>query len=159
MNMRNVAHPSGGMGSSNPCRWRGERLHHHGDGVWKVICAFFVVFDSWLVGRTHPAYVLEVLQSEPHRLASYHWGYGTSLGGPLCNTHNPILRLFSCTCLHTTSEDNQTRPRKKHKRWWSYLPLQRRGFDESMPLEGWAAFRIFFPMPLSKWFNKFNKLK
>jgi hypothetical protein len=32
-NMRKAAHPSGGMGSSNPCRWRGERLHHHGDGV------------------------------------------------------------------------------------------------------------------------------
>jgi len=27
------AHPSGGVGSSNPRRWRGERLHHHGDGV------------------------------------------------------------------------------------------------------------------------------
>ena len=26
--------PTGGMGSSNPCRWRGERLHHHGDGGW-----------------------------------------------------------------------------------------------------------------------------
>jgi len=23
-----------------------ERLHHHGDGVWWVICAFCVVFDS-----------------------------------------------------------------------------------------------------------------
>ena len=67
-NMRKAAHPSGGMGSSNPCRWRGERLHHHGDGVWKVICAFCEVFDSWLVGRTHPAYVLEVLQSEPLRV-------------------------------------------------------------------------------------------
>jgi hypothetical protein len=29
-NMRKAAHPSDGMGSSNPCRWRGERLHHHG---------------------------------------------------------------------------------------------------------------------------------
>ena len=33
-NMLKAAHPSGGMGSSNPRRWRGERLHHHGDGVW-----------------------------------------------------------------------------------------------------------------------------
>ncbi len=33
-NMCKAAHPSGGMGSLNPCRWswRGERLHHHGDG-------------------------------------------------------------------------------------------------------------------------------
>jgi len=29
---RKDAHPSGGVGSSNPCRWKGERLHHHGDG-------------------------------------------------------------------------------------------------------------------------------
>jgi hypothetical protein len=32
-NMRKATHPSGGMGSSNPRRWRGKRLHHHGDGV------------------------------------------------------------------------------------------------------------------------------
>jgi len=32
--MRMVTHPSGGVGSSNPRRWRGERLHHHNDGVW-----------------------------------------------------------------------------------------------------------------------------
>jgi len=41
--------------------------------------------------------------------------YGASLGGPLCHTHNPILRLFSRTCLHTTSDDDQMRPHKKHK--------------------------------------------
>ena len=33
-NMRKTTHPSGGMGSSNPRHWRGEWLHHHGDGVW-----------------------------------------------------------------------------------------------------------------------------
>jgi hypothetical protein len=31
--IRKAAHPSGGMGSSNPRRWRGKRLHYHGDGV------------------------------------------------------------------------------------------------------------------------------
>jgi hypothetical protein len=40
MNMRKAAHPSGGMDSSNPRRWRGERLHHHGDGV----CLLLVLF-------------------------------------------------------------------------------------------------------------------
>jgi hypothetical protein len=40
-NMRMAAHPSaGGKDSSNPRRWRGERLHHHGDGV----CLLFVLF-------------------------------------------------------------------------------------------------------------------
>jgi hypothetical protein len=37
-NMHKAAHPSGGMDSSNPHRWRGEWLHHHGDGV----CLLFV---------------------------------------------------------------------------------------------------------------------
>ena len=30
-NMRKAAHPSGGMGSSKPRHWRGERLQHYGD--------------------------------------------------------------------------------------------------------------------------------
>ncbi len=38
-NMRKAAHPSGGMVSFNPCRWRGKRLHHHGGGV----CWLFVL--------------------------------------------------------------------------------------------------------------------
>jgi hypothetical protein len=37
--MRKAAHPSGGTGSSNPCRWRGERLHHGGS-----VCLLFVLF-------------------------------------------------------------------------------------------------------------------
>jgi hypothetical protein len=31
--MRKAAHPLGGMESSNPHRWRGKRLHHHGGDV------------------------------------------------------------------------------------------------------------------------------
>jgi hypothetical protein len=38
--MRKAARLSSGMDSSNPRRWRGERLHHHGDGV----CLLFVLF-------------------------------------------------------------------------------------------------------------------
>ena len=37
--MRKAARPSGGMESSNPRRWRGEWLHHHGGGV----CWLFVL--------------------------------------------------------------------------------------------------------------------
>jgi len=47
--MRKAAHPSGGVGSSNPCRWRGERLHHHGDGVGEL--CFLCGFYSTKVGR------------------------------------------------------------------------------------------------------------
>jgi hypothetical protein len=39
-NMRKAAHPSGGMDSSNPYRWRGEQLHHHGDGFVCCLCFF-----------------------------------------------------------------------------------------------------------------------
>ena len=55
--MRKATHPSGGMGSSNPRRWRGERLHHHGDGVCHVVCAFCAVSDSWLVSCTRHTYL------------------------------------------------------------------------------------------------------
>ena len=70
MNMRKAAHPSGGMGSSNPRRWRGERLQHHGDVVFMLFVLFvrFLTRDSsvvLIVRRVH----LEVLQSEPPRLA------------------------------------------------------------------------------------------
>jgi len=43
--MRKAAHPSGSMGSSNPRRLRGEWLHHHGDDVCHVVCAFCAVSD------------------------------------------------------------------------------------------------------------------
>jgi hypothetical protein len=38
------------------------------------------------------------------------------------------------------------------------LALQRCGFVEPTPPEGWAALRMLIPMPPSKRFNKFNKL-
>jgi len=44
--MHKATHPSGSMGSSNPRRWREERLHHHVDGVCHVVCAFCAVSDS-----------------------------------------------------------------------------------------------------------------
>jgi hypothetical protein len=40
--MRKAAHPSGSVGSSNLCRWRGKRLHNHGDGV----CLFVLFVPS-----------------------------------------------------------------------------------------------------------------
>ena len=64
-NMRKAAHHSGSMGSSNLCRWRGERLRHHGDVVCHVVCAFV-----WFLTRG-PTYVLEVSQSDPPRLAPF----------------------------------------------------------------------------------------
>jgi hypothetical protein len=44
--MCKAAHPLGGMESSNPRRWRGKRLHHHGGDVR---CVFvFLWMDSEL---------------------------------------------------------------------------------------------------------------
>jgi hypothetical protein len=44
-NMRQAARSSGGMDSSNPRHWRGEWLHHHGDGICSVVCAFCAVLS------------------------------------------------------------------------------------------------------------------
>ena len=71
MSMHKAAHPSGSVGSSNPCHLRGWRLHHHVDGVCHVVCAFCVDSDSWLVSRTCRMYILEVSQSGPPRLVPY----------------------------------------------------------------------------------------
>jgi hypothetical protein len=69
--MRKATHPSGVMCSSNPCHWRGWRLHRHGGGACHAVCPFCVLSDLWLNSRTCRTYVLEVLQSEPPRLAPY----------------------------------------------------------------------------------------
>ncbi len=42
-------------------------------------------------------------------VANKNW-YGASLGGPQCYIHNPTLGFSHGTCLHTKSDDNQTRP-------------------------------------------------
>ncbi len=43
--MRKAARPSGGMESSNPRRWRGKRLRHHGGDVR---CVFVLLWmDLW----------------------------------------------------------------------------------------------------------------
>ena len=36
--------------------------------------------------------------------------------GPLCDAYNPTLRIFSRTCLHTMSDNNQTRPKHTTQR-------------------------------------------
>ena len=49
-----AAHHSGNMVSSNPCRWRGERLHHHGGGV----CWLFVLL--WMNLWHHKTIVCKI---------------------------------------------------------------------------------------------------
>jgi hypothetical protein len=42
--MYKAARPLGGMESSNPRRWRGKLLHHHGDDVR---CVFVLLWMDW----------------------------------------------------------------------------------------------------------------
>ncbi len=56
---------------------------------------------------------------------------------------NLILRLFLYRFLHTLSSksihNNTNTQQTSPPWWWSRLPLQRRGFDDSMPPEGRAV--------------------
>jgi len=91
--------------------------------------------------------------------------HGASQCGAKSNIFNLILRLFCGTCLHTTSDDDQTRwhictnNRQTPPPWWSRSPLQRHGFDEPMPPEGWAALCMFVSMLPSKRLSRFHKFK
>jgi hypothetical protein len=79
--LRKAAHPSGGVGSSNPHCWRGKQLCHHGDGVCKVVCDFCAVLQLVTLQsgssnvkneRQHNLKMrLMVLLFAPHWLAPY----------------------------------------------------------------------------------------
>jgi hypothetical protein len=56
--------------------------------------------------------------------------------------------------IHNNTNNQQTPP----PWWWSRLPLQLRGFDDTMPPEWRAALRIHFLRPLLKGLVEFNKL-
>ena len=80
--------------AANGSDWGDSLNQHHRVGKWLTMVMMFVGGGlCW---------------------CSTEW-YGARLGGSLCHTHNLTLRLFSRTCLHTTSDDDQTRPHKKHK--------------------------------------------
>ena len=86
--------------------------------------------------------------------------YGASLGGPLCNTSKMYVQWVRLTSHEPeTAQKAQTTWQTTSPWCWSRLPLQRHGFDEPMPPEGWAALRMFVPRPLLQWFHRFNKLK
>ena len=74
--MRKAAHPLGSMDSSNPRRWRGERLHHHGDVVCRVVCAFCAVSS----GRCHSLYV------DKYKRITIRCGYGCACTIPNATT-------------------------------------------------------------------------
>ncbi len=86
--------------------------------------------------------------------------YGASLGGSLCNTSKMYVQWVRLTSHKSeTAQKAQTTWQTTSPWCWSRSPLQRRGFDEPMPLEGWAALCMFVPRPPSKWLYRFNELK
>ncbi len=109
-------------------------------------------------------------QDSPHQaviscqMPKYQW-YGAHVGGPKYYAVNLILRLFLYHFLHTTSlwhhkpiHNNTNNQQTPPPCWWSRSPLQRRGFDESMPPDGRAALRIYCPRPPLKSLVKFNEV-
>jgi hypothetical protein len=85
---------------------------------------------------------------------------GASLGG--AQGYSLISLVLVYIRQVTTTRQDGTKSTNKRLTpppwWWSRSPLQRRGFDEPTPPEGWAALRMLVPMPPSKRFNRFNKL-
>jgi len=87
--MWKAARPFSGIDSSNPRRWRGEKLHHHGDVVCHVVCAFCAVSS----GRRHSSYVDE------YERITLRWGYvceKVGHSGLYHTNHQP----WSSSCLH-----------------------------------------------------------
>ncbi len=81
------------------------------------------------------------------------------------NAVDLILRLFLYYFLHTMSSwhheaihNNTNNQQTPPPWWWSRSPLQRRGFNESMPSKWQAALRIYFSRLLLKGFGRINKL-
>ncbi len=73
---------------------------------------------------------------------------------PITPTSDP-----SSVGITETSQKEQTTWQTPSQWWWSCLPLQRCGFDESMPIEGRAALYLIFLRPLLNSFHRFIKLK
>ena len=94
-----------------------------------------------------------------YNFLSHFYGYGASLGDPLCNTSKMYIHWVRLTSHESeTAQKAQTTWQTTSPWCWSRSPLQWRVFDEPMPPEGWAALRMIVPMPPSKRFNRFIKL-
>ncbi len=68
-----AAYPSGSVDISTPRRWRGDWLHHHGDGVDHVVFVFCVV----LSGHCCLTY------ADEYERITLRWGYGCDQVGHL----------------------------------------------------------------------------
>ena len=118
------------------------------------------VWAHWHAIHRH---TVAALNSNTHILLGsdfVHWGYGANLGGSLCNTSKMYVQWVRLTSHKSeTAQKAQTTWQTTSPWCWSCSPLQRHGFDEPMPPEGWEALHMFVPRPPSKQFTRFNKLK
>jgi len=103
------------------------------------------------------------IRQVPRAVSSLRHGcrrYGASLGGSLCKTSKMYVRQVGLTSHESKTAQKAQATWQTTPSWcWSCSPLQRRGFDEPMPPEGWAVLRMFVSRPHSKRFNRLNKLK
>jgi hypothetical protein len=125
----------------------------------------FLMINAWILCRSKNGHCEEwtVLKGEMMSfILMVYIRYGARVGGPKYYAVNLILRLFLYRFLHTLSSksihNNTNTQRTSPPWWWSRLPLQGHGFDNSMPPEGQAALHIYCPRLLLKDLNRFIKL-
>jgi hypothetical protein len=70
--MQKATRLSSGMDSSNPPRWRGKRLRHHGDVVCHVVCDF--VWSRLVVISRHMLHIYMQLVTSISRVEGPFWG-------------------------------------------------------------------------------------
>ncbi len=110
INLMNQTESSDGARPPTPWVVWVHQIHAAGGGAapppwwWclLVICAFCVSFDSWLVSRTCPTYVLEVLQSVPSKLVPYlnSWMCSTRRCTPPCTAASTWQSKWPAIWLH-----------------------------------------------------------
>jgi hypothetical protein len=123
---------------------------------------------TYKMGQTLTSTMFALVSSCPKWVApkeTLKFRYGALKVRSLSNTVHVILRLFLYHFLHTMSSwchksihNNTNNQQAPSPWWWSCLPLQQCGFNESTPPKGQAALHIYFPRPLSKDFFWFIKL-
>ena len=98
--MSKAAHPSRGLGSSNPRYRRSWQLHHHGGGF----CSMFVFCVMVLSGHCHLWYV------DKYQTIILMWGYMRYKVGHPHLHHTPCSSLWCCPCWRNPGC-------RQHQRW------------------------------------------
>ena len=107
----------------NFCLLWGSKCHLwvHPSGPWNHDEHLWTrhVWISWSCWHWHIHWQCSIGNSLniPHSIKSLSW-YGARQCGKQSNAYNLILRLICGTCLHMTSDDDQTRPQHTSQPTW-----------------------------------------